>query len=203
MKNYLVWLFLGFTVLITSCKNDKSVEQGSDAGTIESQDLNGNPAKELLDPCLLISIEEIGGIFSVDPKIIQVKNDQFSGDFSKSCNIKWDDSAKGVTYSMLLILQSNPIIGEIDDWASSYIGSRINTGEKSFPDNGATIKYKKFEGIQSESAFDSESNKLYWKINKDYVFAVFLSDSFKTDKIKEQLKGLHDKLTQTALEKLK
>ncbi len=203
MKKFVLLLIFGLIAMVFSCKNDKnSDELAGSQGNVEKNHSDGSKGK-LFDPCSLITLEKLGEIFTVDPKIISIKNDQYSGDFSRSCNIKWTDPAENSAFSLLILLQSNPIPGEIDDWATSYLDSRIQNGEKSFPDNEKSIKYVKFEGIDSESAYNAESKKLYWKINKDYVMAVFMSDSFKSDNVKELLIDLHETLTKNIIKKLK
>lgn len=97
---------------------------------------------------------------------------------------------------------ANPIPGETADWASSYLNSRIQSGERSFPDKEEVIKYKKFESIESESAYHKETGKLFWKINKDYIMAVFLSDSFKNDSQDQVLVKLYNELTKKAIDQL-
>jgi hypothetical protein len=203
MKKFHLVLIFGLLSLAFACKNDKNTDENSVNGENVENSPSSSSKGQLFDPCSLISLDKIGEIFGIDPKILALKNDQYSGDFSRSCNLKWSDQADGANYSILIILQSNPIPGEIDDWATSYLDSRLQNGEKSFPDNGKPIKYVKFEGIDSESAYNAESKKLYWKINKDYVMAVFMSDSFKSDKAIEYLTNLHEVLTKNVLKKLK
>jgi hypothetical protein len=203
MKKFPLVLIFGLLSIVFGCKNDKNTDEISVNGESVDKSLSSSSKGQLFDPCSLISLEKVGEIFGIDPKILALKNDQYSGDFSRSCNLKWSDPADGNTYSMLIILQSNPIQGEIDDWATSYLSSRLQNGEKSFPDNEKPIKYVKFEGIDSESAYNVESKKLYWKINKDYVMAVFMSDSFKPDKAIQYLTSLHEVLTKNILKKLK
>lgn len=203
MKKFVLPLIFGVIVMVFSCKNDKSSVEYTVAQDKEEVTHSGGAKGQLFDPCSLISPDKIGDIFSVDPKNILIKNDQYSGDFSRSCNLKWTDTVEVSTFSILIILESNPIPGEIDDWATSYLDSRIMNGEKSFPDNGKSIKYVKFDGIDSESAYNAQKRKLYWKINKDYVMAVFMSDSFESDQINEYLIELHNVLTKNILKKLK
>lgn len=203
MKKFLLVFIFGLLSIVFGCKNDKNADEISVNGESVDKNPSSTSRSLLFDPCSLISLEKVGEIFGTDPKLLALKNDQYSGDFSRSCNIKWSDPADGATYSMLIILEANPIPGEIDDWASSYLSSRLQNGEKSFPDNGKPIKYVKLEGIDSESAYNAESKKLYWKINKDYVMAVFMSDNFKPDKAIEYLTSLHEVLTKNILKKLK
>ena len=203
MRNYLFFLFFGLLSLVFGCKSDKNVDEISASAENVDESQSGTPLSKLIDPCSLISGEQLGQIFNVDPQLIGIKNDQYSGDFSRSCNIKWNNPDDGATLSMLIILQSNPIPGEIDDWADAYLNSRLQTGEKTFPDNGKPIKYIRFEGIDSISAYNEESNKLYWKINKDFVMAVFMSDSFYSGQTKKYLSDLYIVLTKSANAKLK
>lgn len=203
MKKFPLVLIFGLLSIVFGCKNDKNTDDISVNEENVDKGISSSSKGLLFDPCSLISIEKLGEIFVIDPKILALKKDQYSGDFSRSCNIKWSDPADGATYSMLIIMEANPVPGEIDDWASSYLSSRLQNGEKSFPDNGKPIKYVKFEGIDSESAYNVESKKLYWKINKDYVMAVFMSDSFKPDKAIQYLTNLHEVLTKNILKKLK
>lgn len=194
------FILVSFLFFIFSCKNGQKTQEITDQDTLGITNADGK--LNIGDPCSFISTAQISNIFEVDSKDIIIQSDKFKEDFSRSCNLSWKDK-DSISFNMLLILQSNPLVGEFEDWADSYVQSRITTGENSFPDNGKNIKYTKISEIDSTNAFNQATNKFYWKVDKNYVLAIYMNENFQKDKVKEYMIQLYKIMDKNARKTIK
>lgn len=199
--NYTKFFFLvGVLFFIFSCKNGQKNQEISDQDTLGITNSNGK--LNMGDPCSFISLDQISKIFDIESKAILTQSDKFKEDYSRSCSLSWKDQ-DSISFNMLLILQSNPLVGEFEDWADSYIQSRITTGENSFPDDSKNIKYTKISEIDSINAFNQAANKFYWKVDKNYVLAVYMNENFQKDKVKDYMIQLYKIMNKNARKTIK
>ena len=188
MRNIITLLIVG-TVFLFSCKdNNKSAGTTGTSDTTLKADSNknkaydepeGNDVKEankeianLVDPLKLIKIDDLEKIMKSKFENTKIKCTK-SGKFSRSCFIKWEDGKNGTIKNMFIMLQTSPIPDEFEDWAHSFIEAKIKTGDMSYPNTDAPYIYKPIKNMDIESAYNKELNRVYWKYNKDYVFAIF------------------------------
>jgi hypothetical protein len=199
--NYTKFFFLvGVLFFIFSCKNDEKSKDISDQDTLGITDSSGK--LNIGDPCSFITIDQISRIFDVDHNSIDIQSEKFKEDYSKSCSLSWRDQ-DSISFNMLLVLQSNPLVGEFDDWADYYVQSKITTGENTFPNNGKNTKYAKISEIDSTNAFNQATNKFYWKVDKNYVLTVYMNENFQKDKVKDYMIQLYNIMNKNARKSLK
>jgi len=193
MKNYIILsLFVAF-ILNTGCKNkgkgdnnsslplstakdkkavSKAGKQDQNASADSLQEAKTNTG--LVDPLKLISIKDLEEIMGPKFENKQIKCTK-SGKFSRSCFIKWEDDKTGAIKSMFILLQTNPMPDEFEDWGHSFIDAKLKTGDLSYPNTNTPYIYKPVKGIREEAAYNNDLNRIYWKYNKDYVFAIFFN----------------------------
>lgn len=121
--------------------------------------------------CNLISTKKLGSIVGADPQFITIKDGSGrSNPHSQSCFFRWEH--RGVPNSGVMIqVQDNPLPDEFPEWAKYYIQAKINQGEQ-LPDGSGSYKYKKFEGVGDEGAYNFELNRYIWRVGSEYVFMV-------------------------------
>lgn len=210
MKNISLLFLIGFFVFV-SCKNDPKVpgnnnEQQKEVKKIENTETrtndDGTELAPLYNPCSLVSIDELSKVLDISPSNIKIKPSGGSGSYSKSCFISWENIDNGSKNSMFLMLQTDPIPGDFEDWAKSFIEAKINTGDMGYPNTGMPYKYEKVEGLGNISAYNDELKRFFYRYNKDYVIAIFYNAGMtkknrieKSKKIIELLKnGLKNKV---------
>ena len=74
-----------------SCKNEREGKE-QDTESIQDQEvqqMNTN-IQPIFDPCNLVNESKLAEIFNVPAEAIAIKSDQYSSEFSRSCNIKWN-----------------------------------------------------------------------------------------------------------------
>jgi len=188
MKQVILLLMIGM-ISFTACKNDPEVKSGDnekstassanipDGKTINKND-DGTELAPLFNPCSLISVEELADILNVSPSQLKIKPTSSSGTFSRSCFLTWENVENGSKNSMFLMLQTDPIPGDFEDWAQSFLEAKIETGDMGYPNSSMPYKYEKVEGMDELSAYNDELKRVFWKYNKDYVMAIFYNSSF-------------------------
>ncbi len=162
-------------VKVKDIKKDTSVEEvAKESKTEKDNNLQENVAL-LVSPCSLISKDELGEILGVSESQISIKVLPASGTYSRSCFLKWENVDNGSRRSMFLVLQTDPLPGEFEDWAHSFIDAKKNSGDIRYPDSGKPYRYKSIEGYDGEIAYNDDLKKVFWKINKDYVGGIFFN----------------------------
>jgi hypothetical protein len=188
MNKVLIILFALLTLM--ACKdqsNDansvkKEIPEGETPGIdqVAQQEMDSsfpvNPIK-LPNPCSLIEKDEIAKIFNIDAELINVKptgRGQGQGqNNSSSCFYTWDDGSNG---GFLLQVMKNPMYGEFENWASSYIQVLSTTGETSYPDN-IQHKYEKFDGPGDAAAYNANLGKVFWRIGEELVVGIIFKST--------------------------
>ncbi|MEZ4909053.1 MAG: hypothetical protein R2771_15755 [Saprospiraceae bacterium] len=185
MNRLIVYVFITFLFALVSCKNNDAnkSELVQKKDTIEEVGMVSSNYQPIPDPCELVSKEKLSGIFNIPVESITIKSDQYSSEYSRSCNIKWDDGTQ--LRGLMILIQTNPLPDELDGWADLYLDTKREEGEKSLPDEDNSIKYSRFDMISENSAFNMDLRRLYWEINPDMIFAVFLSDNLPEKNIKD------------------
>ncbi len=181
MNKYII-LLLGL-FLITSCKNDvkvESIKKEEPAKKVEVKseqvaDKSKQNADKLFNPCSLISEDELADILEVSKDNISIKNLPASGTFSRSCFVRWENVDNGSQRKMFLVIQTNPEPEEIEDWGHSFLNAKKTSGDIRYPDSGKPYRYKSIDGFDKEVAYNDDLKKVFWKINKDYVGAIFFN----------------------------
>jgi hypothetical protein len=202
MKEYPVFFLLVLLLSLNSCKNDPDASKKSDEAG-QTEDSFTEPSRlPLFDPCIFMSVNEAAKIFGIDPTIIEIRENQFSGDFARSCNFRWTDPMDGGIYSVLLIMQSNPLPEELDDYSGAYINAKLESGDRS-ADSDLVVNYVKLDGVEGETAYQPENFRLYWKANNNYTMSAYLSPSFQYDKVKDHLTDIFLTVSKNAKKKLK
>lgn len=187
-----------FLVFMYGCKDKTNHENSSQP----KQEINTEiPAvnKKLENPCELITKKQIAEIFGVKESIIEVKSDQYSSQFSRSCNFKWSDDQYKTEKGIMLLIQANPVPAEIKSWSQSYLKSQREDGPEDFGNkNPGRIKYRKFEGLDEDSAYSPELRHLYWRVDDNTIFGIFISDKISKKNLKDNFlklfKIIKDKL---------
>ena len=200
MKKVILLLIIG-TIFFTACKNDPEIKSGntedktastvktSDRGTINKND-DGTELAPLFNPCSLISVNELAEILNISPSQLKIKPTSSSGTFSRSCFLTWENVENGRKNSMFLMLQTDPIPGDFEDWAQSFLEAKISTGDMGYPNSSMPYKYEKVEGMDGLSAYNDELKRVFWKYNKDYVIAIFYNAGLSTQNRKEYAKKI-------------
>ena len=70
----------------------------------------------------------------------------------------------------------NPLYGEFDNWASSYIEVLGTNGETSFPDN-IQYKYTPLNGLGDGAVYNEELGKVYWRLGEEMVVGLIFRNS--------------------------
>lgn len=163
--------------LFAACKNEPkeqvSALEDRDNITFNEQayvnDLPENPI-QLPDPCSLISKDELSEMFGVPVSDITIKKGlggQGQGpQNTSSCFMTWEKG--GDRGGFLLQLMKNPLYGEFDGWAASYIDVLEKNGETSYPDN-IQYKYTPFEGLGDAAVFNNDLDKVFWRNGEELV----------------------------------
>ena len=182
MNKYII-LLLGL-FLIVSCKNDVKVERNVkkeepvakvEPKSEQLEDKSQQTTAKLFNPCSLISVDELAGILEVSSDKISIKNLPASGTFSRSCFLRWENVDNGSQRSMFLVVQTDPLPGDFEDWAHSFLDAKKTSGDIRYPDSGKPYRYKSIDGFDKEVAYNDDLKKVFWKINKDYVGAIFFN----------------------------
>jgi hypothetical protein len=183
MKKYIFLSLVLFALL--ACKNDdkKEVDETTEAQTesVSQDNMNSsfpdNPIV-LQDPCTLIELEEVSKIFDIDASLINIKpGSQSQGAQQKnnvSCFYTWNDGISSGGF--LLQLMKNPLYGEFDNWASSYIETLGTNGETSFPDN-IQYKYTPLNGLGDGAVYNEALGKVYWRLGEEMVVGLIFRNS--------------------------
>lgn len=207
MKKSILIIIIGF-LFFAGCGNDKKVPVGNDKNVpventkkvpVENDNISGlsTSIKEgesekseevksemgeninsLLNPCDLITTDELSKVFGFGSDKIKVKNTNNSGKYSNSCFLSWENVEEGSKSRMFLMLQTNPLPGEFEDWAKSFIDAKISSGDMGYPDKGEPYKYKTISKFGIDAAYSEELKRVYWKANKEYVLAIFYNAGF-------------------------
>jgi len=123
-------------------------------------------------PCLYIPKSKLAKLFNWKDEDIKMKNASTKkSKYSKACFYRYnrDGDPNG---GLMIQTQTNPIPGEIDDWASSFISAKITGGEKSFEPNTPAILYKKFSPEGKLGAYNAQTKKYFFKMNNDLIFMI-------------------------------
>ena len=197
MKKSVLFLFVGL-FFIASCKKDPKVKTDDKAQSAPVTSVNkvksdgdvnknedGTELAPLYNPCSLISVEELADILNISPGQIKVKPTSSSGSFSRSCFLSWENMENGAKNSMFLMLQTDPIPGDFEDWAKSFIEAKITNGDMGYPDTETPYKYEPVEEIEGLSAYNDELRRVFWKFDKDYVMAIFYNAGLTTKNRKD------------------
>lgn len=194
MKKYLLFFLLGF-LMFSACKNDGKIsDQGGESTGMTANKTNnslkrGDNPKEnisntneddegimpLFNPCSLISTREIAKIMDIDPSSIQIKNSASSGKYSRSCFLSWENIDNGSKNRMFLMLQTNPLPGDFEDWAKSFIEAKKTNGDMGYPNMGKPYLYETVDGFDDVCAYNDELKRVFWRVNDEYVMAIFFN----------------------------
>jgi len=182
MNRYFIFLLGLF--LFVSCKSDVKVDDVKKETTAVKNEPAAKTSPEenkqenvatLVNPCSLISREQLAEILEIPVENISIKNLPASGTYSRSCYLRWENVENGSQRSMFLVLQTDPLPGDFEDWAHSFLDAKKTSGDIRYPDSGKPYKYKSIDGFDKEVAYNDELKKVFWKIDKNYVGAIFFN----------------------------
>ena len=145
-----------------------------------SDGLSDEGLLQLYKPCGLISLDQLSEIMELSHSTINIKNTANAGKYSSSCFLTWENVANGSQSRMFLMLQANPLPGEFPDWSKSFIEAKIKNGDNGYPNTGKPYKYKPVKGF-SDSAYNDELKRIFWRVNGDYVLAVYYNAGFTSE----------------------
>lgn len=122
------------------------------------------------DACTLLTTEEIASTIGVDAGIISVKDGSNLQSLNvRSCFFRWEHN--GVPNSGVLVqAQSNPLPEEFPNWATTFIKSKIESGDKTL--DGEVFLYKPFNGGGIEGAYNHTMNKYFWRKNDKIIYTL-------------------------------
>ncbi len=125
----------------------------------------------LPQPCSLLTDKFIANVVGVDKDAISLKDGSNKATpYAKSCFFRWDHL--GTPNSGVLIqVQSNPVPNEFPEWAPYYLQAKRNQGEKS-SDGSMVFKYKNFENMGVDGAYNFDLHRYIWRDAKNYVYMV-------------------------------
>ncbi len=125
----------------------------------------------LAEPCGLININELGKMMKIDSELIRTKDGSTSKTKSaRSCFFRWDGEHSSNS-GVLIQVQSNPIPNEFFQYGSTFIASKLNTGEQAYDGvEEISFKFKPFNGIGDDGAYNHELGKYFWRQGEDIVF---------------------------------
>ena len=125
----------------------------------------------------LISVDNVSEIIGIDAARItekEVTSNQNDGKL-RSCFYKWKEEGNEDA-GIFLQIQANPIGDELPDWAPTYMQSKRNNGELSYPSDGNVYTYTPMEGIVEEALYCHELKKVVWRPNSKHI--ITLADNY-------------------------
>jgi len=184
MKKYLFFIVVLVSVL-SSCKNDKKIEENSNQAIVSTKSGNPNNAVKsnsdevsLPNPCDLISVKQLSEVLDVDKNLIEIKSTANAGKYSTSCALSWENVENGSDSKLFLILQSNPLPDDIEEWAKSFIEAKIENGDMGYPNNGTPYIYEPIKGFDGLVAYNDELRRVYWQAKGDLTIAIYYNAGF-------------------------
>lgn len=152
-------------------KMDREADSKRAAASKQKQSSNEN---KLPSTCGLVTTEFIGKTIGVPAAPIDVKDGSAKNvNYQRACFFKWPYN--NVPNSGIMVqLMSNPLPDELPDWASAFISSKKNAGDKA-PDGSATYQYKDFAEMGIAGAYNYELGRYYWRTDKDHVVGVLFN----------------------------
>ncbi len=202
-------LLLLSALLVFSCKNDTEMKDADSNTAITPkqekktekkanvQQNNLQKESKLVNPCALISLEDLSKILGVDKNSISFSNNN-SGQYSKICGIAWEGGSK-----IHISVQSNPLPEEIQDFGKSFIDSKIENGDMGYPAGGKPYKYEKLTGFDDLAAYNENLKRIFWKYNSDYVFSIYFNAGLSTPERKKYALDISKIINKNFSKKLK
>lgn len=120
--------------------------------------------------CQLVTEKFLGELIGVDYQYISVKNASGADPFQRSCFFRWDQDDTP-NAGVLLQVQINPIEADFPDWAENFIPSKMTSGDNA-PDGSASFKYKSFDGIGEEGAYNFHLSRYYWRTKDNRIVMI-------------------------------
>ena len=169
--------FLGFifiSILLAGCvgcndtPSNAVVDKTELKGEIKEKPASFNT--EVPDACSLLSTQEIASAIGVDANGISTKDgSNLRSTNVRSCFFRWEHH--GVPNSGVLIqAQSNPLPEDFPTWSTTFIKSKIESGEKSM--DGDVFLYKPFDGGGIEGAYNHDQNKYFWRMDDQLIYSI-------------------------------
>lgn len=147
------------------------------SGAVQNPPQKAEPPKNenaLPSTCGLVSPEFIGKLIGVPADPIVVKDGSAkNSNYQRACFFKW--AYNNVPNSGVMVqLSSNPVPDDLPDWASYYISTKKNNGDKA-PDGSATYRYKDFPDVGVAGAYNYDLGRYYFRTEKDHVIGVLFN----------------------------
>lgn len=126
--------------------------------------------KNVPDACSLLTTEEIATALGVEASAISIKDGSNLRSLNvRSCFFRWEH--RGVPNSGVLIqAQSNPLPEEFPNWSTTYIKSKMESGEKSM--DGETFLFEPFNGGGVEGAYNHAQSKYFWRLDDKLIYTI-------------------------------
>ena len=169
--------FLGFlllTIIFAGCTGCMDTESKKLAEQIKQKEEAYVPPatydKNVPDACSLLTTQEIATALGVDANSISVKDGSNLKSLNvRSCFFRWEHD--GIPNSGVLIqAQSNPLPDDFPTWSTTYIKSKMESGEKSM--DGETFLYKPFNGGGVEGAYNHSQSKYFWRLDDKLIYTI-------------------------------
>ncbi len=132
------------------------------------------PEGSLPSTCDLITADYVAEVLGmVAPRDIFVKDGSGANPYtadSRSCFFKWEHNGEP-NAGLLVQIQRNSFPDEFPDWASYYISSKKQQGDK-LPDESVTYRYKDFPGLGVDGAYNYDLARYIWRTKSGYIFMI-------------------------------
>lgn len=166
--------YLLMMIIVAGCSGCKDAEVDKIADQIKQKEAAYEaPAtydKNVPDACSLLTTAEIAEAIGVDASGISIKDGSNLKSLNvRSCFFRWEHI--GVPNSGVLIqAQSNPLPDDFPSWGTTYIKSKMESGEKSM--DGETFIYKPFNGGGVEGAYNHAQSKYFWRMDDKLIYTI-------------------------------
>ncbi len=167
-SNFLGFIF--FAILFAGCA-------GCNEAPIQITDKNEKEIippktydKSVPDACSLLSTQEIASAIGIDASTISIKDGSNLRSLNvRSCFFRWEH--RGVPNSGVLVqAQSNPLPDDFPNWSTTYIKSKMESGEKSM--DGETFLFQPFNGGGIEGAYNHAQSKYFWRMDDKLIYTI-------------------------------
>lgn len=172
VSNFLGLLFV--SILFAGCAgcNDAAPQIPEDEIGLTKASYEEPPSynKDVPDACSLLTTQEIAEVIGVDANDISIKDGSNLRSLTvRSCFFRWEND--GIPNSGVLVqAQSNPLPDDFPTWSTTYIKSKIESGEKSM--EGETFLYKPFNGGGVEGAYNHAQSKYFWRLDDKLIYTI-------------------------------
>ena len=188
-------------LMLGACKQkNKATDETTNPNSDQVTEVDGFPVNplKLPDPCELLDKDEIKSVFGIGEEAINynpgTKGTGQGQENTATCFITWEKD--GLKSGFVVQLMKNPLYGEFDNWASSYIDVLQTSGETSYPDN-VQYKFTPVDGLGDAAVFNAELGKLFWRSGEELIFGLIFRNVDDPNQWLKQSKQLGKMMTKS------